>query len=77
MYDIKVNFKKKYVETTLCPFSKKCDETFEHTLQSPEGLICPKELQNTKLVNVADGSKSLHKIGRYLIKFNKFRKLVI
>ena len=48
---------------------KKCDETFEHIFQCPEELICPKELHDTQLVNVADGTywtKSLHKIGTYL-----------
>ena len=45
-----------------------------------EGLICTKELQNIKLVNVADGTygtKSSHKVGRYLIKYNKYMELII
>ena len=35
MYDIEVNFKKKYCKNTLCPFCQKCDETFEHIFQCP------------------------------------------
>ena len=56
MYDIKVNFEKKHGEDTLCPFCQKCDETFEHIFQCPERLICPEELQDIWLVNVADGT---------------------
>ena len=70
MYGVKINFKKKYGKNTLCPFCQKCDETFEHIFQCSKGLIFPEELQDTQLVNVADGTygtKLLHKIGRYLI----------
>ena len=52
--------------------AKKCDETFE--------LICPKQLQYTQLVNVADGTcgtKSVHKIDRYSIENHKYRELII
>ena len=55
-------------------------QTFEHIFQCPEGFICPKLSQNTQLVNVADGTygtKSLHKNGRYLIKYNKYRDPII
>ena len=59
---------------------QKCDETFKHIFQCPEGLICPKELQDTQLVKVTDGifgTKSLHKIGKYLTKYDKYRELII
>ena len=77
MYGIKVNFEKKHGENTMFI----CVETFEHILQYSEELICPKEITRlTQMVNVADGTygtKSLHKIGRYLIKYNKYSELII
>ena len=61
--------KKIWREHTMSIFQKS-DETFEHIFQCPEGIICPEDLQNIQLINVADGThgtKSSHKIGRYLM----------
>ena len=78
MYDVKVNFKRKYANT-LCPFCRCCDENFDHILHCSDGLLSPSEIRNIKLCDVGDfkSNKILTLIGKYLIKYQKYRELVI
>ena len=67
-YDFKIHSEKKYGENTLCPFWQKCDEMFEHIFHCPDGLT---------YAYGTYGTKSLHKIGRYLIEYDKFSELIV
>ena len=80
MYDIKVNFKRMYRENTLCPFCRYCEETFEHIFHCPEGLSCPLGIRFTHQDDLTDNpgdSVLMLKVGKYLLKYRKYRELII
>ena len=51
MFDIKVNFKKKYHLNVWCPFCNREDETFDHIFACNCGVFCPTTIQNTHLTS--------------------------
>ena len=80
MYDIKVNFKRMCRENTLCPFCRYCEETFEHIFHCPEGLSCPLDIRFTHQDDLTDNacdSILMLKVGKYLLKYRKYRELII
>ena len=80
MYDIKVNFKRMYKENTLCPFCRYSEETFEHIFHCPEGLSCPLGIRFTHQDDITDNPGDLVlmlKVGKYLLKYKKYRELII
>ena len=40
MLDIKVNFKRLYLQNMLCPFCQECNESFDHNFSCLERLLC-------------------------------------
>ena len=79
MYDIKVNFKRMYKENTLCPFCCYSEETFEHIFHCPEGLSCPLGIRFTHQDDITDNPGDLVlmlKVGKYLLKYKKYRELI-
>ena len=80
MYDIKVNFKRMYRENTLCPFCHYSEETFEHIFHCPEGLSCPFGVRFTHQDDITDNPGDpvlMLKVGKYLLKYKKYRELII
>ena len=79
MYDIKTNFTEKYEGNTFCSFCRRDAESFEHIFKCQDGLICSLNKHNTTLESFVDFSDTrlLKRVGKYLIKYEKFREVVI
>ena len=45
MFEVKVNFKKKYNYKLNCPFCTDETETFDHIFQCPDGVLCPQPIR--------------------------------
>ena len=61
MFDIKVNFKKKYHLNIWCPFYKREDKTFDHIFACNCGVFCPTIMQSTHLTSFST-EQSLSKL---------------
>ena len=79
MYGFKANFKEKYENSTFCPFCRRDAESFEHIFKCEDGLICPLNRHCITLESFAEFTDVwvLKRIGKYLIKYEKFRAVVI
>ena len=79
MYDIKANFKEKYKNNTFCPFCRRDAESFEHIFKCQDGLICALNRHGITLESFAEFTDVtvFKRIGKYLIKYEKFREVVI
>ena len=79
MYDIKANFKEKYENNAFCPFCRRDAESFEHIFKCHDGLICPLNRRGITLESFAEFTdvSVLKRIGKYLVNYEKFRKVVI
>ena len=79
MYNIKANFKEKYENNTLCPFCRRDAENFENIFKCQDGLICPLNRHGITLESFAEFTdvRVLKSVGKYLIKYEKFREAVI
>ena len=80
MFDVKANFKTKYQGILHCPFCKIDEESLEHIFACPDGLICkfgdnvPGHLDN--LISLKEIG-SLQRLGWYLLKYDKYRELIL
>ena len=79
IYDIKRNFTEKYEGNTLCPFCRRDAKSFEYIFKCQDGLICPLNRHDITLASVVDftDTRFLKRVGKYLIKYEKFREVVI
>ena len=75
MFDIKVNYKRKYKFNVDCPFCKYY-ETFDHIFKCNSGLFRSRCLYATELVGFCSGSSipKVWKIGIFLEKYSKYRE---
>ena len=73
MFDIKVNYKRKYELNLDCPFCKYHDETFDHIFKSNSGLFRSRCLYATELVGFCCESSipNVPNIGVFLEKYSK------
>ena len=80
MFDVNTNFKTKYQGILHCPFRKIDEESLENIFVCPDGLICKfsgnvgGHLDN--LISLKDIG-SLPRLGWYLLKYDKYRELVL
>ena len=76
MFDIKVNYKRKYKFNVDCPFCKYYDETFDHIFKCNSGLFRSRCLYATELVGSSSESSipKVWKIGIFLEKYSKYRE---
>ena len=76
MFDIKVNYKRKYKFNVDCPFCKYYDETFDHIFKCNSGLFRSRCLYATELVGFCSESSipKVWKIGIFLEKYSKYRE---
>ena len=76
MFDIKVNFKKKYHLNIWCPFCKREDETFDHIFACNCGVFCPTTIQSTHLTSFSTEKSlsKLKKIGKFLCRHTRYRE---
>ena len=77
VFDVDENFKKKYSYCLLCHFCKTEDETFNHLFKCSTGLFFNSELKNSNLMKVShyNDLRYLKQLGRYLIKYQKYREI--
>ena len=77
VFDVKENFKKKYSYCLLCPFCKAEDVTFNHLFKCSSGLFFNSKLKNSNLMKVShyNDLRYLKHLGRYLIKYQKYREI--
>ena len=80
MFDVKTNFKTKYQGILHCPFCKINEESSEHIFVCPDGLICKFNddisVHLDRLTSLKDIG-SLQRLGWYLLKYEKYRELVV
>ena len=79
MYNIKANFKEKYEGDTFCPFCRRDAESFEHTFKCHDGMLCPLNTHDITLESFSEFTEArfLKRVGKYFLKYEKFRKVVI
>ena len=79
MYDIKANFTEKDEGNTFCPFCRRDAESFESIFKFQDGLICPLNRHGITLESFTDftDARFLQRVGKNLIKCEKFREMVI
>ena len=76
MFEIKVNYKRKYKFNLDCPFYKYHDETFDHIFKCNSGLFRSRCLYATELVGFCSESSipKVRKIRVFLEKYSKYRE---
>ena len=79
MLDLKVNFKKKYDLNLNCPFCSAEPEEFNHIFICPAGIYAPKSIRPIKLEMLGTMSdiQLLSSIGKYLLRYEKYREIVL
>ena len=76
MFDIKVNYKRKYKFNLDCPICKDYDEAFDHIFKCNSGLFYTRCLYATELVGFCSESSipKVRKIRVFLEKYSKYRE---
>ena len=76
MFDIKVNYKRKYKFNLDCAFCEYYDETFDHIFKCNSGLFRSRCLYATELVGFCSESSipKVRKIGVFLEKYSNIEK---
>ena len=76
MFDIEVNYKRKYKFNLDCPFCKYYDETIDHIFKSTSGLFHTRCLYATELVGFCSENSiaKVRKNGVFLEKYSKYRE---
>ena len=79
MFEVKINFKKKYNYKLNCPFCIDETETFDHIFQCPDGVLCPQPLRSMTLVKLSreEDNDILNITGRFLVKYAKYREVLM
>ena len=67
------------VINTFCPYCRRDAESFEHIFKCHDGLICPFNTHGITLKSFTDvtDARFLKRVGKYLLKYEKFREVVI
>ena len=70
MFDIKVNYKNKYLTDLSCPFCKMEAKTFDHLFECISGLYCPSNLRNIQFSNFCNEASvdNVRRITKFLLK---------
>ena len=79
MLDLKVNFKKKYDHNLNCPFCSSEPEEFDHIFMCPAGIYAPKSIRSIKveMLGTISDIKLLSSIGKCLLRYEKYREIVL
>ena len=70
MFDIEVNFKRKYKQDKTCPFCRNGNENIQHVFSCENGLRHKRSLDNTTLYSISaeQSITKLRGIAKHLIK---------
>ena len=73
MFDIKVNFKRKYKKDETCPFCRNDNENIQHVFSCENGLRHKISLDNTTLysISVEQSITKLRGIAKHLPRYEK------
>ena len=79
MFEVKVNFKKKYNYKLSCPLCTDETETFDHIFQCPDGVLCPQSITCMTLEKLSreEDTDILNTTGRFLLKYAKYREFLM
>ena len=79
MLDLKVNSKKKFDHNLNCPFCSADPEEFDHIFICPAGIYAPKSILSIKLemLNTISDIQLLSSIGKCLLRYEKYREIVL
>ena len=80
MFDIKVNFKKKYNrQDEFCPFCRNGNENIQHVFSCENGLRHKRSLDNTTLysISVEQSITKLREIAKHLARYEKYHEMLI
>ena len=79
MFEVKVNFKKKYNYKRNCSFCTAETDTFEHIFQCPDGVLCPQYITCMTLEKLSrkEDNDILNTTGRFLLKNAKYREFLM
>ena len=79
MFEVKINFKKKYNYKLNCPFCTDETETFDHIFQCPDGVVCPQPVRSMTLEKLSreEDNDVLNTTGRFLLKYAKYREFLM
>ena len=74
MFEVKVNFKKKYNYKLNCPFCTDETETFDHIFQCPDGVLCPQSITCMTLEKLSreEDTDIFNTTTRFLLKYAKY-----
>ena len=78
MFDIKVNFKKKYKQDEFCPFCRNGNENIHHVFPCENGLRHKRSLDNTTLysISVEQSITKLREIAKHLTRYEKYCEII-
>ena len=79
MFDIKLNFKKKYKQDEFCPFGRNGNENIQHVFSCENGQRHKRSLDNTTLysISVDKSITKLREIAKHLTRYEKYREMSI
>ena len=79
MFEVKINFKKKYNCTLNCPFCTDETETFDHIFQCPDGVFYPQLIRPMTLEKLSreEDNDILNTTDRFLLKYAKYREILM
>ena len=70
MFEVKINFKKKYNSKLNYSFCIDETETFDHIFQCPGGILSPQPIKPMTLEKLSRGEDNMLNItGRFLLKY--------
>ena len=79
MFEVKINFKKKYNYKLNCPFCTDETEIFDHIFKCPDGVFCPQPIRSMTLEELSreEDNDILNITGIFLLKYAKYREFLM
>ena len=79
MFEVKINFQKKYNYKLNCPFWIDGTKTFDYIFQCPDGVLFPQPLRSMTLGKLSREKDNdiLNMTGRFLLKYVKYREVLM
>ena len=79
MFDIKVNFRKKYKQDEFCPFCGNGNENIQHVFSCENGVRHKRSLDNTTLYSISleQSITKLREIAKHIIRYEKYCEILI
>ena len=79
MFEVRINFKKKYNYKFNCPFCIDETDTFDYMFQCPDRVLCPQPIRSMTLEKLSreEDHDILNITGKFLLKYVNYREVLM